>query len=86
MENESEAKHEWREATPKDSDEGSSTYSAPCSNRGMPTSYESEQLPLWLSKKSHIEEKDDTDFNQWWSQKVLGHNNASLLQMRIAKH
>ena len=60
MANESEAMREWREATPDDSDEGSSGSGS--SSDGT-TKYEGKELTPRSQKKPRGEEANDPDFD-----------------------
>ena len=61
MANESGAVRKWREATPDDSDEGSSSLGS--GSDGGSTEYKSEELTSRPQKKAHGEEANDPDFD-----------------------
>jgi hypothetical protein len=64
-----EAKREWREATPDDSDKGSSSDG---SGLDESMSYESEELTPRSVKKVRGEEEDDPDFDLTEEAKACG--------------
>jgi hypothetical protein len=80
MANQSEAKREWREATPDDSDKGSSSSDGGEGGEGSgsdgTTSYESEELTPRPAKKVCGEEENDPVFDPVVEKKVLTSSHA----------
>jgi hypothetical protein len=72
MAEQSEAKREWREATPDDSDEGSSSDGSDSSGSDGSMSYKSQELTSRLVKKVRGEEEDDPDFDPAEEAKACG--------------
>jgi hypothetical protein len=60
MAEQSDTKHEWREVTLADSDEGSSSSNGLGSDSGGSTSFESIEVTLTEKRKPRIEEEDPT--------------------------
>jgi hypothetical protein len=87
MAEQSEAKREWREATPDDSDKGSSSDG---SGLDESMSYESKELTLRSVKKVHGEEEDDPDFDQMEEAKGCGKQpldeDARTLRLEVLAH
>jgi hypothetical protein len=57
------AKREWLEVTPADSDEGSSSSDGSGSNSGGSTSFESIKVTLTEKRKPRTEEEEDPTFD-----------------------
>jgi hypothetical protein len=63
MAEQSDAKHEWCEVTPADSDEGSSSSDSSGSDSGRSTSFESIEVIPMKKRKPPIEEEEDPTFD-----------------------